>query len=67
MAEIDVEITCEICGVWNGVGTIDVEEAGLFPEVFKLVQQKTMRHWQHGLEGQWRITYRPRMNPTTKR
>ena len=61
MAEIDVEIVCQICGIWNAVGTVDVNEDNLLPVVFKLVQQKIMKHTQHGPQGQWQITYRPRM------
>ena len=62
MTEIDVEIVCQICGKWNAVGTVDAEEGNLLPVVFKLGQQKIMKHTEHEPEGQWQITYRPRVN-----
>jgi hypothetical protein len=60
MAEIDVEIVCQICGKWNAVGTVDADEASLFLVVLKLIQQKIMKHSEHGPVGQWQITYKPR-------
>jgi hypothetical protein len=63
MTEIDVEIVCQTCGIWNAVGTVDADEGNLLPVVFKLVQQKILKHSEHGPGGQWQITYRPRMNP----
>ena len=62
MTEIDVEIVCQICGIWNGVGTVEADEGNLLPIVFKLVQQKILKHTGHGPGGQWQITYRPRVN-----
>ncbi len=59
MTEVNVEIVCEVCGIWNAVGTVDADESNVLPVVLKLVQQKTMKHTQHGLAGQWQITYRP--------